>query len=374
MIENQLVTKEQLEEGLRYQAKVKKLIGQILVELGYIKEDTLLDFLEGVFYGYKTAPAQQPVKIFSDVDELLASDFEKWLIFMVNKNASDLHLIAGAQPQLRVNGELMSVNVEPLSADNVKTLAYSILDYEEIAGLEQNRALDKSFEIKGLSRYRLNLHWQKDSVGISVRALPLHIPAFAELGIPEVLKEFVTRPSGLVLVTGPAGCGKSTTMAAMIEYINLTRRLHVVTIEDPIEYVFVSKKGLIRQRELGTDTLSFKEALKSVVRQDPNIIFIGEMRDLETIQSALSLAETGHLVLSTLHTQDAVHSVNRIVDVFPMSHQHEVRTKLSLALQAVVVQQLIPRADRHEVDEPVPSGALRKRHCRLGRYIFAQQR
>jgi twitching motility protein PilT len=343
MLNERLITKAQLEEGLNYQAKVKKLIGESLVELGYIKEGTLLNFLAGFFSEYDISPGQ--IKIIEDIADLFLSDFKKWLIFMVNKNASDLHLIAGMPPRLRINGELVSARVEPLSSAQIKDLIYGILTDEEMKEFEKNKALDKSYEIEKVSRYRINLHWQKDSIGASIRALPLVIPDFKELGIPEILKDFVLRPSGLVIVTGPAGSGKSTTLASVIEFINTTKAAHIVTIEDPIEYVFESKRSLIRQRELGKDTLSYKEALRSVVRQDPNVIFIGEMRDLDTIQAALVLAETGHLILSTLHTQDATHSINRIVDVFPSAHQHEIRTKLALTLQGVVTQQLIPRCD-----------------------------
>lgn len=347
MIEQELINSEQLEEGLRYQAKVKKLIGEALVELGYIKEEILLDFLAGFFYGYKIAETKhKEIKVLNDIGDLITYDFKKWLIFMVNKGASDLHLIAGVLPQLRINGELVSAKIEPLTPRKIKDLIYTILNQEEREILEQEKALDKSYEIENISRYRMNIHWQRDSIGVAVRALPIQIPDFEELGIPEILKDFVSRPSGLVLITGVAGSGKSTTLAAMIEFINRTKGANIITIEDPIEYVFSSKKSLIRQRELGKDTLSFKEALKSVVRQDPNIILIGEMRDLDTIQAALTLAETGHLILSTLHTQDATHVINRIVDVFPLTHQHEVRVKLSLVLQGVVVQQLIPRQEK----------------------------
>lgn len=347
LLEGRLITHTQLEEGLRYQGKIKKLIGETLVDLGYLKDEVLKNFLSGFFYEQKRMIAEGDIKIFYEIDELAVSDFKKWLRFMVNQGASDLHMIAGMPPRLRINGELVSVNIKPLRPETIKDLVYGIMTYEEIEVLERNRTLDKSFEIDGLRRYRINLHWQKGSIGVSVRALSVNISTFEELGIPSILKEFASRANGLVLVTGPAGCGKSTTLASLIEFINLTKGIHIVTIEDPIEYVFTSKKSIIRQRELGKDTLSFDEALKSVVRQDPNIIFIGEMRDLDTIQAALTLAETGHLILSTLHTQDAAHSITRMVDVFPLTHQHEVRVKLSLVLQGVIVQQLIPRQDKN---------------------------
>jgi len=356
MIEEGLITQRQLEDGLYFQRKVsaeggsacggKKLIGETLVELGFLKEGALLNFLAGYFYDYGISTRKRTIKILEDTVDFKSSDFNKWLIYMARKNASDLHLVAGVPPRLRMNGELVCPDVGPLSPAKIKNLVYSILDYQEIENFEHYKALDKSYQIEKISRYRINLHWQRDSIGASIRALPVDIPDFKDLGAPEILKDFVLRSSGIVLITGPAGCGKSTTLAAMIEYVNNTRSAHIVTIEDPIEYVFVSKNSLIRQRELGKDTLSFHEALKSLVRQDPNIILIGEMRDLETIQAALSLAETGHLVLSTLHTQDATHAINRIVDVFPIAYQHEIRTKLALVLQGVVVQQLIPRVDR----------------------------
>ena len=342
MIQARIITQKQLEEGLHYQKKINKPIGETLVDLGYVKEAALLTFLAGYFYDSGISSKAQNLRILDDIGELASSDFKKWLIFMTTKKASDLHLVAGVSPRLRIYGELVTTRAKPLSPETIKALIYSILTYEEIGFFERNRSLDKSFEVEGISRYRINLNWQKDSIGASIRALPLNIPDFNDLGIPEILKDFCLRPSGLVLVTGPAGSGKSTTLASMIEFINLTRSVHIITIEDPVEYVFKSEKSLIRQRELGRDTLSFAEALKSVVRQDPNVVLLGEMRDLNTIQAALTLAETGHLILSTLHTQDVAHSINRIVDVFPVAYQREVRTKLSLVLQGVIVQQLIP--------------------------------
>jgi len=355
MVEEQLITTKQLEEALRHQSKIfikpshspdrKKLIGEILIELGYLKEGNFLDFLAGFFCDYEMSPRGKKIRIIDDIEELPAPDLKKWLTFMVKKGASDLHLIAGLSPRLRIHGELMSTKVRPLSSEKIKSLIYGVLTSNEIKTFEQNKALDKSFEVKDVSRYRVNLHWQRDSVSASIRALPIKIPGFEDLGIPDILKDFASRPGGLVLITGPACCGKSTTLAAMVEFINITRSVNIITIEDPIEYTFVSKNSLIRQRELGKDTFSFSEALKSMVRQDPNVILIGEMRDLDTVQAALTLAETGHLVFSTLHTQDAVHSINRIVDVFPLTHQHEVRIKLSMVLEGVAVQQLIPRID-----------------------------
>jgi len=354
MIERRLITSEQLEEGLRRQTKLfsaeslsakpvsggRKLIGEILVELGYLDRGRLNNFLDGFF-------GDIHVKIIDNTDEFRSNDFKAWLAFMSRVGASDMHLIAGNAPQIRIDGELVSVKGAPLTAERIRDLIYGILTKEDIGAFEHAKSLDKSLAVDDKARYRINLHSQMDSVGVSVRALSAIIPDFAELGIPEILKEFVAAPNGLVLVTGPAGCGKSTTVAAAIEYVNQTRSMNIVTIEDPIEYVFTSKKSLIRQRELGRDTFSYAEALRSIVRQDPNMIYVGEMRDLDTIQAVLTLAETGHLVLSTMHTQDATHVINRIVDVFPAAYQHEIRVRLSLVLQGILVQQLIPRIDRH---------------------------
>lgn len=358
MVESRLITSDQLEEGLRYQAQViaengfsahgKKLIGRFLVELGFLKQESLDSFLDMYFSGDRGRSLAESymIKTIKAADELAYDDFRIWLSFMIREKASDLHLIAGNRPLLRINGELTSLkNIAILTSEKIKELIYAVLTKKEIETFEKTRTLDKSVELGDTARFRINLHGQMRSIGVSVRALPMEIPGFDELGIPDIVKEFVSAPSGLVLVTGPAGCGKSTTVAASLEYINQTRSVNIVTIEDPIEYVFVSKKSLVRQRELGTDTLSFGEALKSVVRQDPNIIYVGEMRDLDTIQAVLTLAETGHLVISTLHTQDATHAINRIVDVFPAGYQHEIRVRLSLVLQGVIVQQLIPRID-----------------------------
>ena len=263
------------------------------------------------------------------------------LKLVVKMNASDLHLTAGRPPQLRIDGELILTDLEVLVPETTRELAYTILTEEQIETFEKRKELDLSYGIKGISRFRVNLYKQRGSVAIAVRHIPFVIPSMEELGIPEVVKDFADLPNGLVLVTGPTGCGKSTTLASMIDYINSKRKCHIVTIEDPIEYLHQHKKATVNQREVGTDTTSFEEALRHVVRQDPNIIMIGEMRDLETIHSALTLAETGHLVLATLHTSDATHSVSRIVDVFPSHQQQQIRVQLSMVLSGVVVQQLI---------------------------------
>lgn len=262
----------------------------------------------------------------------------------VRRKSSDLHLTAGQPPLLRVDGKLTPMAGDPLTPDETQVFAQQLLTPAQISRFEQTFELDTAYSIKGLSRFRVNCYRQRGSVGIAIRTIPFEIPSLEALGMPPILKEFADRPSGLVIVSGPTGAGKSTTLAAMIDYINQRRNCHIVSIEDPIEYLHRHRRATINQRELGIDTISFHEALRHVVRQDPNIILIGEMRDLETMHAALTLAETGHLVFTTLHTGDATHVINRIVDVFSPHQQLQIRIQLSLVLVAVVVQQLIPRA------------------------------
>ncbi|MBI3615504.1 MAG: type IV pilus twitching motility protein PilT [Candidatus Omnitrophica bacterium] len=264
---------------------------------------------------------------------------------MVERTASDLHLCVGSPPVLRVDEELIRTEHPPLTPAETKAMAYSLLSPEQIAHFEKQRELDMSFGVVGLGRFRVNVFLQRGSVSVAVRLLPHAIRNFGECGLPvAILEELCRRKKGLVLITGATGSGKSTTLASMVEWINNQRQCHVITVEDPIEYVYTNKKAIVDQREIGSDTLSFTNALKHVLREDPNVILIGEMRDLETIQSALNIAETGHLVLATLHTSDAVQTVNRIVDVFPAHQQQQVRVQLSFVLLAVMTQQLIPKA------------------------------
>ena len=263
----------------------------------------------------------------------------------VERRASDLHLTVGIPPQLRIDGMLVPLSMEPLTNETVRTLAYQMLEPSLIGLFEKRKELDTSYSIKALSRFRVNLYRQRGSVGAAIRVIPFKVPTLDQLGLPHLLEEFAQRPHGLFLVSGPTGSGKSTTLAAMIEQINLHRNCHLVTIEDPIEYLHHHKKATINQRELGIDTTSFQEALRHVVRQDPNVIMIGEMRDLETMSAALTLAETGHLILATLHTSDAIHAIRRIIDVFPPYQQLQIRVQLSLVLIGVVVQQLLPKAN-----------------------------
>jgi len=262
---------------------------------------------------------------------------------MVQKGASDLHICAGAPPVLRLDGDLIPTNYEVLTPPMTQQLIYSILNDQQKKRLEMEFELDLSFGISGLSRFRANAYLDRGSVTMAIRTIPWDIRSFEELGLPLVAKELCTRPRGLVLVTGPTGCGKSTSLATMIDKINIERRCHIITIEDPIEYMHRHKKSIINQRELGTDTKTFSNALKYALREDPDVIMVGEMRDLETIQSALIISETGHLTFATLHTNSAAEAINRMIDVFPPHQQPQVRAQLAFVLEGVMVQQLVPK-------------------------------
>jgi twitching motility protein PilT len=263
----------------------------------------------------------------------------------VERDASDIHIKAESPPLLRIYGELIPTDLPPLTPEEAKRLSYTILTPEEREVFEKNWELDLAYEIEGMARFRVNLFVQRGMVGSVFRIIPFHIQTIEELGLPEVCRYFSERPRGLVLVTGPAGCGKSTTQAAMIDHVNKQFPVHIVTVEDPIEFVQDPKMALINQRELGRDTRSFANALKYVLRQDPDVILVGEMRDLETVQLAIRAAETGHLVLGTLHTTDAVQTVDRAIDIFPTHQQQQIRMQLSVNLLGVVSQMLVRRAD-----------------------------
>lgn len=262
----------------------------------------------------------------------------------VAKKASDLHILVGKPPILRIDGELYDVpNMPALTREDTKGLVFDILTPQQEEKFIVEKELDFSYEIKGLSRFRVNAHWEKGQVGLVARVISSLTPTMAEVLMPPVVFELLKERQGLILVTGPTGCGKSTSLAAMIDYINNERKCHIVTLEDPIEFLYPSKKSIIIQRQLGNDILSFAQALKHVVRQDPNVILVGEMRDLETIATTITLAETGHLVLATLHTYNASQTIDRIIDVFPPYQQPQIRLQLSLFLKAVISQQLVPR-------------------------------
>ena len=269
-------------------------------------------------------------------------DLEEFLRPMVEKGASDLHLTVGAPPLLRVEGRLSGMEVKSLTEQDTQFLAHSILGRQEIESFQQMKSLDKSLSLEGLGRFRVSLYRERGNIAAAIRLIPDRIPSLTELGLPELVAGFADRPNGLILICGATGSGKSTTMAAMIDHINRTRPCHIVSIEDPIEYLHEHNRSVVNQRELGQDVISFAHGVREVLREDPDVVAVGEMRDLETIRTALLLAETGHLVLTTLHASDAPHSISRIIDAFPAEEQQSVRVQLSLTLIGSVVQQLIP--------------------------------
>lgn len=282
---------------------------------------------------------------------------------MIEKGASDLHVSTGTAPQIRVDGQMQVLNTEPLSPAETKQLCYSVLTDSQKRQFEEESELDLSFGVKGLSRFRGNIFMQRGAVAGAFRAIPFEIKSFEDLGLPTVVRALSRKPRGLILVTGPTGSGKSTTLAAIIDAINSTRNEHIITIEDPIEYLHPHKKCLVNQREVGADTQSFKKALKYILRQDPDVVLLGELRDIETIEAALTIAETGHLCFATLHTNSCVQTINRIVDVFPTNQQSQVRTQLSFVLEGVLSQTLMKKADGKgrcmALEVMVPNPAIR---------------
>jgi len=270
---------------------------------------------------------------------------EELLQILVDQGGSDLHLSAGSPPKVRVDGELYDTEHEVLRPDDTKSTIYSFLTGDQIARFEKDLELDLSFGVDGLGRFRVNVFYQRSSVGAVLRMIPASVRGFEELGLPRAMCEQIAGlPRGLVLVCGATGSGKSTTLAAMLDFVNETRSDHVLTVEDPIEFLHRNKGCLFNQREIGSDTKGFKQALRSALREDPDVVLVGEMRDMETIEAALTIAETGHLTFGTLHTSDCVQAINRVVDVFPSHQQQQIRTQLSFTLQAVFCQQLIPTA------------------------------
>ncbi len=263
---------------------------------------------------------------------------------MLDMDASDLHLAANTPPIVRVHGELKPISdLEPLSPSDTKQLAYSVLTEQQKKRLEEALEIDFSFGLKGLARFRGNIYHQRGAVGAVFRLIPMAIKSFEQLRLPAVVAKLCERPRGLILVTGPTGSGKSTTLAAMLDRINTTYPHHILTLEDPIEFVHLNKRALVNQREIQSDTHSFASALRVALRQDPDVVLIGEMRDLETIEAALRIAETGHLTFATLHTNSAASTINRIIDVFPAHQQSQIRTQLSLVLEGILCQSLLPR-------------------------------
>jgi twitching motility protein PilT len=263
----------------------------------------------------------------------------------LKNNASDVHLVAGLPPVFRIDGDLQKTKSKPLTAKNVEDLAFQMVNEEQEERFLAEKELDAAYSLPGGERFRINLHMEKGTIGVACRAIPKTIPSMDDLGIPEVAKNFARLPNGLVLITGPTGSGKSTTLASIIEDINKTRAENIITLEDPVEFIFEADKSIIRQRQLGTDMLTFAEGLKHALRQDPDVIMVGEMRDLETISTTLTLAETGHLVFATLHTYSAAQTVDRIIDVFPPHQQPQIRMQLAMTLRGIMSQQLVQKKD-----------------------------
>ncbi len=283
---------------------------------------------------------------------------------MSQRGASDLHITTGAPPMIRVDGNMVPIEGFPqLGPDQTMQLCYSVMTEAQRADFEKNLEYDLAFNVKGLSRFRANIFHQRGAVAGAFRTIPFKVLSFEDLGLPKAMADLVNRPSGLVLVTGPTGSGKSTTLASMIDKINSEQPVHIITIEDPIEFLHANKKAVINQREVGADTETFKGALKYALRQDPDVVLVGEMRDLETVEAALTISETGHLVFATLHTNSCVSTINRVIDVFPPFQQGQVRAKLSMVLQGVISQTLIPKASGNGralgLEIMIPNAAIR---------------
>ncbi len=312
----------------------------IIEELMPLDEDDSAGRFQGaVAVATATAERRTPDGEALSIDDMHIDDL---LRMTVEKGASDLHLSAGLPPMVRVDGRLYPLPFEPLNSRDIQRLVYDVLTGEQIQKFEKTKELDFSYGVKDVGRFRFNVYRQRGSVGCAMRAIPSAIPSLEQLRLPAILRELTRRHSGLILVTGPTGSGKSTTIASMIDVINTERNCHIMTIEDPIEYLHTHKNCMVNQRELGTDTDSFHNALRAVLREDPDVILVGEMRDLETIRAALTLAETGHLVFATLHTRNAPQTIDRVVDVFPPEQQEQIRIQLANTLESVIAQQLLP--------------------------------
>ncbi len=267
----------------------------------------------------------------------------------IAKKASDFHLISGLPPYIRTEGTLNPLNKDVMDGNKIEALVKEIVDDNQFKKFTIEKELDIAYEISDGSRFRINLHWEKGEIGLSARSIPSKIPSMEDIGMPQVIYDLCNADRGLILVTGPTGCGKSTSLAAMIEYINQTHNKNIITLEDPIEFVFKPAKSIVQQRQLGSDMLSFQSGLIHILRQDPNVIMVGEMRNLETIATTITLAETGHLVFATLHTYSASQTIDRIIDIFPPHQQNQIRTQISITLQGIISQRLIPSQDGRRV-------------------------
>jgi len=293
----------------------------------------------------------------------MAVTMHQLLKTLVDQGGTDLHITTNSPPQIRIDGKMVPLQLPPMTAAETKQIVYSVLTDNQKHRLEETLEVDFSFGVKGLARFRANVFFQRGAVAGAFRTIPWEMRSFKDLGLPDVVSGLCDKPRGLILVTGPTGSGKTTTLAAMLDKVNNERHEHMVTIEDPIEYLHSHKKCLVNQRELHADTHSFANALRSVLRQDPDVVLIGEMRDLETIESALRIAETGHLTFATLHTNSAAQTINRIIDVFPAHQQSQIRAQLSFVLEGILCQSLLPRANGHgrvlALEILVPNSAIR---------------
>jgi twitching motility protein PilT len=293
----------------------------------------------------------------------MAVTMHQLLKTLVDQGGTDLHITTNSPPQIRIDGKMVPLQLPPMTAAETKQIVYSVLTDNQKHRLEETLEVDFSFGVKGLARFRANVFFQRGAVAGAFRTIPWEMRSFKDLGLPDVVAGLCDKPRGLILVTGPTGSGKTTTLAAMLDKVNNERHEHMVTIEDPIEYLHSHKKCLVNQRELHADTHSFANALRSVLRQDPDVVLIGEMRDLETIESALRIAETGHLTFATLHTNSAAQTINRIIDVFPAHQQSQIRAQLSFVLEGILCQSLLPRANGHgrvlALEILVPNSAIR---------------
>ena len=304
---------------------------------------TTKDFMSGVLASADFEETASRAVVSGDTRDLGDVHIDELLTLTVQSGASDLHLSVGLPPMVRKDGKLVGLSFEKMQERDTQRIVFDVLNNTQIERFERSHELDFSYGVKGVGRFRFNVYRQRSSVGCAMRVIPNVVPSMEQLKLPAVLRSFTQKHSGLILVTGPTGSGKSTTIASLIDIINTEREAHILTIEDPIEYLHAHKKSMVNQRELGTDTDSFTNALRASLREDPDVILVGEMRDLETIAAAITLAETGHLVFATLHTRSAPATIDRIIDVFPAHQQEQVRVQLSTSIEAVVSQQLLPR-------------------------------
>ena len=348
LVDRHVLSRDALEAALEEEDNSGTTLPDLLMEWGAVSREDLAAAIESVYGPVGSEMAPWAALTVPAEPEEPGPHLNDCLTRVVELGGSDLHLTAGAPPMVRIHGAIEPLTEFPvLTGSRIREMLYAVLSQKQLATFESDLELDTSHSIPGKGRFRVNVLLQRYSVGAVMRVIPFDIVPFDELGMPPAVASFAELKRGLVLVTGPTGSGKSTTLASLIDIINRTKPVHIMTVEDPIEFLYKHKQAIVNQREVGEDTLSFSAALKHVLRQDPDVILVGEMRDLETIGSALTAAETGHLVFATLHTQDAPQSVDRIIDVFPSHQQAQIRVQLATSLQGVVTQQLVPLAKGH---------------------------